>query len=323
MTVKVTQPVLGLAVGASYTGGLESWLLNEGYATTAASVPDAWTNDNDGVLGAKAPAVTVTPVAATLAGATNAVTLTASGNVVFATKGGVQTTVALASGDLVAAAATKIDTALSGLADAAIVSSKLNVVSTATGPDAYVKVVSGNATVLANLGLSVGQEAWGSTGQPTGASNTGAQADVPANDPTKHDNREPGYFEKTPDKHFSIANDGAHLTLTTNPAPADFDFDASGTDTEAPSSITIEPNEGPEEGGTVVQIFGDNLEGVTAVKFGGSGGTLGTALDVSQANDGVIEVTSPAHAPGAVDVFLDDGSTDTTVTGGFTYLATP
>lgn len=323
MTVKITQSVLGLAVGASYTGALESWLLNEGYATTGATVPDAWAVDNDGVLGAKAPAVTVTPVAATLVGASNAVTLTASGDIVFATKDGVKTTVTLASGDLVAAAATKIDTALSGLADAAIVSSKLNVVSTATGPTAYVKVVSGNATVLANLGLSIGQQANGSTGQPTGASNTGVQADVPANDPTKRENREKAYWPDTPDTSFSIANDVDHLTLTTNPAPANFDFDANNVDAEAPSNITIEPNEGVEEGLEVIRIFGDNLEGVTAVKFGGSGGTLGTALDVSAAAEGVIEVTTPAHAPGAVDVFLDDGSTDTTVTGGFTYIATP
>lgn len=323
MTVRLTTPVLGLAVGASYTGSLESWLLNEGYATTAAAVPNAWAKDSDGVVGAKAPTVSVTPVAATLAGATDAVTLTASGDVVFATKDGVQTTVTLASGDLVAAAATKIDTALAGKADAAIVSNKLNVVSNATGPTAYVRVVSGNATVLGNLGLSVGQEAWGSTGQPTGTSNTGAQADVPANDPTKHANREKAYWPATPDTSFSIANDGAHLTLATNPAPANFDFDANDVDTEAPSNITIEPNEGVEEGGTVVRIFGDNLKGVTAVKFGGSGGTLGTALDVSAADEGVIEVTTPVHAPGAVDVFLDDGSTDTTVTGGFTYIATP
>lgn len=323
MTVRLTTPVLGLAVGASYTGGLESWLLNEGYATTAASVPDAWTADNDGVLGAKAPSVTVTPTAATLAGGTDAVDLTASGSVIFATKDGVTTSVALASADTPAQAATKIDTALSGKADAAIVSSKLNVVSTATGPQAYVRVVSGDPTVLANLGLTAGQEAWGSTGQPTGASNTGAQADVPANDPTKRENREKAYWPATPDTSFSIANDGAHLTLATNPAPADFDFDANDVDTEAPSNITIEPNEGPEEGLNVVRIFGDDLKGVTAVKFGGSGGTAGTNLDVSAADEGVIEVTAPAHAPGAVDVFLDDGSTDTTVTGGYTYLATP
>lgn len=35
MTVQLTSPVLGKAVGASYTGTLEPWLLAEGYAKQA------------------------------------------------------------------------------------------------------------------------------------------------------------------------------------------------------------------------------------------------------------------------------------------------
>lgn len=319
MTVRLTSAVLGQAVGSSYTGALESWLLNEGYATTAATVPDAWAEDSDGVLGGAKPSVTVTPTAAVLVGANDAVNLTATGSVVFGTKGGVRTTVALVTADTPAAAATKIDTALAGKADAAIVSGNLTITSNATGPEAYVTVEDGNATVLANLSLVVGQAAHGGDGRPTGASNTGAQADLPANDPQDAAKREAPYFPTTPDLNATIANDADNLNEDTFPL-ARFDFDASGTDTEAPSSITLDPVEGPEEGGTLVRIFGDNLEGITAVKFDT---VSGTALDVSEAGDGIISVVTPAGTAGPADVLLDDGSTDTTLTGGFTYLATP
>lgn len=41
MTVAITSPVLGLAVGATYTGPLEPWLLAEGYARNSATVDGA------------------------------------------------------------------------------------------------------------------------------------------------------------------------------------------------------------------------------------------------------------------------------------------
>jgi hypothetical protein len=310
-------------VGYAYTGPLESWLLNEGYATSAATLPDAWANDSDGILGAFAPSVTVTPTAAVLVGSAAAsATVGADGDVTFATEGGVTTTVSLLTADTAAQAATKIDTALAGLADAAIVSTKLQVTSTATGTTAYVTVVDGDAAVLTALKLAVGDIAYGGDGRPTGASNLGVQADTPANDPQAKANREAPYWPNTPDLDVTIANDATHLTETVHRAPG-FDLDVADADTEAPSNITIEPNTGVEEGGEEITIFGRNLEGVTVVKFGGSGGTAGTGLDVSAAGDGVITVISPAHAPGLVDVFLDDGSTDTTVTGGFTFVATP
>lgn len=150
-----------------------------------------------------------------------------------------------------------------------------------------------------------------------GVSNTGATDVAPANDPTLPENREAPYFPSTKDRHVTVANDSTHLTQTKLAAP-DFDFDQGGVDTEAPSDVVVEPNEGPAAGGTQVTITGNNLEGVTAVTFGG---VAGTDFDGSTAGDGVITVVTPAHAAGAVDVVLDDGSTDTTVTGGFTYTA--
>lgn len=314
MTVRLTSPVLGQPVGYAYTGPLESWLVNEGYATTSAAVPDAWAADANGVPGSAAPTVVVTPTAAKVTATSNAVNIVTGGNLVLATKDGVMTTVALAAADTPAAAATKIDTAMAGLADAAIVSSKLEVTSIATGTKAYVRVVSGTGTVLANLGLTAGQTAFGGDGRPAGASNIGVQADLPINDATSPVNREAPYFPSTPDRHATIANDAAHLTLETNPAPG-FDLDLSGTDAEAPANLDVKPRELPLAGRKVA-ITGTNLEGVTGVTFGG---TAGTSLDVSRAGDGVITVVAPAKAAGTYDVVVTDDIGSTTKTGGVLY----
>ena len=320
MTVKLTSPVLGLAVGADYTGNLESWLLNEGYATSAATLPDAWANDPDGIRGGAKPTVVVTPTAAVLVASVAAAgTVGTNGSIEFATKGGVRTSVALLSADTAAEAATKIDTALAGLADAAIVSTKLNVTSTATGTTAYVSVVGGTAAVLTALGVSVDDTAYGGDGRPTGASNLGAQTDLPVNDPTDADNREAPYFPQTEDQNWSIANDADNLTELKFPL-ARFDFDQAGTDTEAPVVFEVSPNEGPEEGGTVVVISGDNLEGVTGVTFDA---VAGTDLDVDNAGDGTITVTTPAGTAGPATVVVTDAVGADTEVGAFTYLATP
>lgn len=88
-----------------------------------------------------------------------------------------------------------------------------------------------------------------------------------------------------------------------------------GTDAAlAPRVRTITPDSGPAAGGTAVVIDGDNLTGVTGVTFGG---VAGTAFSVE--DDNTINVTAPAHAAGAVNVLLDKGATDTTVTNGYTY----
>lgn len=314
MTVRLTSAVLGQAVGYAYTGPLESWLLHEGYATSAATLPDAWAEDADGILGAKAPVVTVTPTAAVLAATVNAVNQSTSGNVVFATKGGVRTTVALAAADTPAAAATKIDTALAGLADAAIVSGKLTVTSIATGPSAYVTVVGGDAAVLADLKVAVDDVAYGGDGRPAGASNTGAQVDVPANDPTSAANREAPYFPLTPDLDSTIANDNAHLTEAVHRAPG-FDMDVNAVDAEQPSDLTVEPSEMALAGGEFT-IFGRNLEGVTGITVGG---TAVVSFDDDAAADGVITAVAPAKAAGTYNVVVTDAVGATTETGALVY----
>jgi hypothetical protein len=138
---------------------------------------------------------------------------------------------------------------------------------------------------------------------------------LPADDPTRAENREEPRWPAQ-DTTWSIANDGENLTKQKFPH-AD-DFDPGGVDNDAPSNLSLSPAEGPAEGGTVVTISGDNLEGVTAVSFGG---TAGTALDVSKAAKGTVKVTTPAGTAGAVDVVLTDPSGNATIDDGFTYTA--
>ena len=310
MTVFLTSPVLGQDKGTAYTGSLESWLLREGYARADA---DSLTD-----------AITVTPTAAVLAATVNAVNQSGAGTVVFGTKGGVRTTVTLAAADTPAAAATKIDTALAGLADAAIVSGKLTVTSTATGPTAYVTVVGGTAAVLADLKVAVGDIAYGGDGRPAGASNTGAQADSVANDLTDAANREAPYFPSTPDRHTTIANDATHLTLAKLAAPG-FDVDAANVDAEAPTNLVLDseilvdlnPDALPLGGGEV-HVTGTNLEGITGITVGG---TAAVSMELDFLDDGVLTFVAPAKAAGTYDVVFTDASGNATVTGGLTYAA--
>lgn len=88
-----------------------------------------------------------------------------------------------------------------------------------------------------------------------------------------------------------------------------------GTDASlAPRVRSLTPNHGDIAGGTAVVADGDNFTGVTAVTVGGVATTAFSVVD-----DNTIHFTTGAHAAGAVDVLFDKGSTDTTVTGGFTY----
>lgn len=150
MTVVLTSPVEGLQPGDNYTGANEAYHLASGYASQAGYATD---------------------VAAKLTGGTNAVNVVTGGDIVIRVDN-TETTVAIADADTPAAAATKIDTALAGQADAAIVSSKLEITTVGTGSSSSVQVVSGTGTVLANLGVTAGQSAVGSDGGP-GVANTG------------------------------------------------------------------------------------------------------------------------------------------------------
>jgi len=92
---------------------------------------------------------------------------------------------------------------------------------------------------------------------------------------------------------------------------------AFGTDAAlAPYVRELTPNHGAAAGGTAVVAEGDNFTGVTAVTVGG---VATTAFSV--VSDSEIHFTTGVHAAGAVNVVFDKGSTDTTVTNGFTYDA--
>ncbi len=83
----------------------------------------------------------------------------------------------------------------------------------------------------------------------------------------------------------------------------------------APSVDTIDPAEGPVSGGTTVTLTGTGLERATGVTFAGA-----AATDLTVVGPGVISVTTPAGAAGAVDVVVELPGADATLTDGFTYL---
>ena len=66
---------------------------------------------------------------------------------------------------------------------------------------------------------------------------------------------------------------------------------------EPPVLSSISPNEGPTTGGTEVTLTGDNLSGVTEVKFGNFGAQSFTIL-----NDNEIRAVSPKGVEGVVDI---------------------
>lgn len=99
--------------------------------------------------------------AATLVGSAAAVNIVAGGNLVLSINRNANVTVALATADTPAQVVTKVNTAIGTAGTASLASGNFQIVSTATGSDAEVKVVSGTGTVLANLFLTVGQEANG------------------------------------------------------------------------------------------------------------------------------------------------------------------
>jgi hypothetical protein len=72
-------------------------------------------------------------------------------------------------------------------------------------------------------------------------------------------------------------------------------------DPEPSDATSINPVTGSEAGGTAVTITGSGFTGSTGVTFDGIAGTAFTVVD-----DATITVTSPAHAPGPVDVVVED-----------------
>lgn len=95
---------------------------------------------------------------------------------------------------------------------------------------------------------------------------------------------------------------------------------------QAPVILSITPNSGPDTGGTSVVITGNNLHTAVAcvlpcpprVVFGD------IAVDAVEVSAHRIDVTTPAHAPGVVDVtVVIPGREPAVVQDGFTFLEGP
>lgn len=82
----------------------------------------------------------------------------------------------------------------------------------------------------------------------------------------------------------------------------------------APTITSITPATGAAAGNTLVTITGTNLDGTTAVTFGGTAGTQVTQVSSTQ-----VTVRTPAKSVGTYDVVLTDDGGSVTKTGGFTY----
>jgi uncharacterized protein YhjY with autotransporter beta-barrel domain len=85
----------------------------------------------------------------------------------------------------------------------------------------------------------------------------------------------------------------------------------------APTLTAVSPASGPTAGGTSVTLTGTSLSGASSVTFGGTPATITSNTATS------ITVTVPAHAAGAADVVATTASGSVTLSGGYTYLATP
>ncbi len=85
----------------------------------------------------------------------------------------------------------------------------------------------------------------------------------------------------------------------------------------APTLTSISPTSGPSTGGTSVTLTGQNFLSGATVSFGG---TPATSVVVASATQ--ITASTPAHAPGAVNVVVSNpGSQSATLANGFTFVA--
>lgn len=82
-----------------------------------------------------------------------------------------------------------------------------------------------------------------------------------------------------------------------------------------PSVTTIDPEQGPEDGGTVATVTGEGFTGATGVTFDGTPGTAFTVV-----SDTEITVTTPAHGPATVDVVVLHPNGNSPA-ADFTYVA--
>ena len=88
---------------------------------------------------------------------------------------------------------------------------------------------------------------------------------------------------------------------------------------DAPTLTSLTPTVGPVAGGTAVTLTGTKLQAGMQVRFGGTLATLGSVNPEGNS----ATVTTPAHAPGAVDVSVATPGGTAALPGAFTYVAVP
>lgn len=94
-----------------------------------------------------------------------------------------------------------------------------------------------------------------------------------------------------------------------------FQITANPTDAPTVTVTGLDPDHGPESGGTRVTITGTALDRVTGVAFDDV-----PASDFTASTDGTtLTVTAPEHAPGTVDVVLAGPDGGATLADGYTY----
>lgn len=105
---------------------------------------------------------------------------------------------------------------------------------------------------------------------------------------------------------------GPYLLEVENPGGAIATSAFSYGATPDPLLELVDPADGPQAGGALIQIHGANFDGASTVSFGadpqtGAGGTPAASLRVIDAN--TLEVLTPAHASGTQSVLVRDGNT--------------
>lgn len=318
-TVTVTGSGLGEAIGMT-VGGIEVEDFDATDGTVTGTVPPTGTpGDAEVVLifpAGELPAGTVTLVAPTVTGVTPAAGVTSGGTPVTVTGTGLGAATGLTIGgepvtDLEVVDGTTITgvtpAGAPGAADVVVVLPGLDGVL----DDGYTYLDDGTDATVTGLAPATVSTAGGTvvTVSGTGLENvTGATVGgVLATD-------------------VVVSGDGTEVEVTVpasetgGPATVTLWFPAgtvvAGSVTYvAPTLTDVDPASGPQAGGTTVTLTGTGLGAATGVTFDGA------EAEIVSVDPDAIEVLTPGHAPGAVDVVVALPGADAVAPEAYTYLA--
>lgn len=125
-------------------------------------------------------------------------------------------------------------------------------------------------------------------------------------------------FALAPNSGATFTTSAAVSSTTADPASANNTASiATNVVVTAPAIGGVSPFSGPTAGGQAVTITGANLDGATAVSFGGAAATISSKASTA------ITVTTPPHAAGAVDVVVTTAGGSATASGAYTYTSAP